>query len=272
MRKYADQVSLLNDIAEQWYESHRKKGRVNTNVMTAGIAVAELLKRNYPLTTENVSTKNGSQVRGLSGSFVRKVLIDNGENRPFTSEGGRTSRGTLKQAIEHAALINDALGDAGNNPECREAAATSLQRYFVKCIRKDFFDKKCLQVPIDPSKPVSKIVDDIFEVAKSRNDKPTGAVAQHLVGAKLTLRFPDAFVGMDNANAADVQTGRQGDFQLGNTAFHVTVSPSAKLINRVIENDRNGYRSVVLVPASEVSFASGLFKSRGWMAKLEFRA
>lgn len=26
MRKYADQVSLLNDIAEQWYESHRKKG------------------------------------------------------------------------------------------------------------------------------------------------------------------------------------------------------------------------------------------------------
>lgn len=40
MRKYADQVSLLNDIAEQWYESHRKKGRVNTNVMTAGIAVA----------------------------------------------------------------------------------------------------------------------------------------------------------------------------------------------------------------------------------------
>ena len=48
MRKYADQVSLLNDIAEQWYESHRKKGRVNTNVMTAGIAVAELLKRNYP--------------------------------------------------------------------------------------------------------------------------------------------------------------------------------------------------------------------------------
>lgn len=117
MRKYADQVSLLNDIAEQWYESHRKKGRVNTNVMTAGIAVAELLKRNYPLTTENVSTKNGSQVRGLSGSFVRKVLIDNGENRPFTSEGGRTSRGTLKQAIELAALINDALGDAGNNPE-----------------------------------------------------------------------------------------------------------------------------------------------------------
>lgn len=81
-----------------------------------------------------------------------------------------------------AALINDALGDAGNNPECREAAATSLQRYFVKCIGKDFFDKKCLQVPIDPSKPVSKIVDDIFEVAKSRNDKPTGAVASILLG------------------------------------------------------------------------------------------
>ena len=26
MRKYADQVSLLNDIAEQWYELTVKKG------------------------------------------------------------------------------------------------------------------------------------------------------------------------------------------------------------------------------------------------------
>ena len=139
MRKYADQVSLLNDIAEQWYESHRKKGRVNTNVMTAGIAVAELLKRNYPLTTENVSTKNGSQVRGLSGSFVRKVLIDNGENRPFTSEGGRTSRGTLKQAIELAALINDALGGCWKQSRMQGNSGDLFAEVFCKVHRKRFF-------------------------------------------------------------------------------------------------------------------------------------
>ncbi len=88
-------------------------------------------------------------------------------------------------------------------------------------------------------------------------------MAQHLVGAKLELRFPNLDIGRDKANAADQQTNRQGDFQLGSTAFHVTVSPMQKLVARAQENIREGYRPVMLVPYEKVQFATGLFESEG---------
>ncbi|WP_371317518.1 DUF4928 family protein [Adlercreutzia rubneri] len=89
-----------------------------------------------------------------------------------------------------------------------------------------------MKVDIDPNKPVSGIVADIRRTARSRSDKPAGIVAQHLVGAKLELRFPGLDIGRDKVNAAHQQTNRQGDFQLGNTAFHVKMSPMQKLIAR----------------------------------------
>lgn len=120
-----------------------------------------------------------------------------------------------------------------------------------------------MKVEIDPNKPVSGIVADILQAARNRADQPTGTVAQHLVGAKLELRFPDLDVGRDKANSADQQTNRQGDFQLGSTAFHVTMSPMPKLVARAQENIREGYRPVMLVPFDKVQFATGLFESEG---------
>lgn len=133
----------------------------------------------------------------------------------------------------------------------------------MRCIRDDYFAKQHMKVDVNVAKPVSAIVSDVLNAARLRADQPTGIVAQHLVGAKLELRFPDVHVGRDKANAADLQTSRQGDFQLGNTAFHVTVSPMQKLVSRVRENMREGYRSVVLVPFDKVVFAVGLFESEG---------
>ncbi|OCK13735.1 DUF4928 family protein [Cutibacterium avidum] len=78
------------------------------------------------------------------------------------------------------------------------------------------------------------------------------------VGAKLQLRFPDLEVGMDRANAADQQTDRQGDFQIGTTAFHVTVSPMQKLIDRCRENIRDGYRPVIVTSSDRVAAARQL--------------
>jgi hypothetical protein len=43
------------ETAEAWYESHRNsKGNVNTNVMTSGIAVAELIREQFPFTAEPI--------------------------------------------------------------------------------------------------------------------------------------------------------------------------------------------------------------------------
>ena len=262
MQLYDEASAAALEAASTWYEAQRnEKGGVNTNVMTSGIAVAELLRTTFPLTAESVKSKKEGQVKGLSGKFIKQVLEKHGETRKFTVEGGRTSRGTLGLATNFALLVSAALEPFALDNECRKAVADVLETHFVHCIQQDYFNKRRLDVAIDFRKPVSGVVADILNAAKSRPDQATGAVAQHLVGAKLELRFPDKEIGRDRANAADQQTDRQGDFQLGTTAFHVTMAPSVKLADRARQNLSHGFRPVVLVPEEKVSFARGLFES-----------
>lgn len=270
MEQLDKQIEVALATAEFWYESHRNgKGGVNTNVMTSGMAIAELLRNQFPLTAESIKSEKNSQVKGLSGSLAKRVLSNFGETRKFTSEGGRTSRGTLVIATQLAKMLSENLGGHDLDHNTLNAIADKLQGFFVLKVQEDYFNKKRLEVAFDTEKPVSGIVNDIFDVARERSDQPTGVVAQHLVGAKLELRFPDLEVGRDKANAADQQTDRQGDFQLGNTAFHVTVAPAAKLADRARDNILQGYRPIMLVPSSEVSFTTGLFKSEGLSHRVE---
>lgn len=264
MTELENQRRIALEVADQWYESHRtKKGSVNTNVMTSGMAVAELLRDHFPLTPESIKSEKNSQVKGLSGKLVKDILARFDETRKFTSEGGRTSRGTLVMATDLATMLTNALAPLNPTENDRCAIADSLQGYFVSKVRLDYFDKKRIEVTIDVEKPVSAIVADVIEAARSRADNPAGIVAQHIVGAKLELRFPSLEIGKDKANAADLQTNRQGDYQLGTTAFHVTVAPSAKLVDRARSNLAHGYRPVILVPQPSIQFAIGLFESEG---------
>ena len=75
-----------------------------------------------------------------------------------------------------------------------------------------------------------------------------GQVAQYLVGAKLALRFPDAQVRNDSYSTSDAQSGLPGDFVLGSTVFHVTVSPMPAHYDKCRANVQAGYDVYLLVP------------------------
>ena len=142
--------------AAEWYELQRsKKGSVNTNVMTSGIAVSGLLRETFPLTAGAVKSDKGSQVKGLSGASIKKVLEKHGETRRFTAEGGRTSRRTLVLATDLAERVSKALLPFEPDAQCREAAAEALETYFVNCVVRDYFNKTRLEVLIDLRKPVA---------------------------------------------------------------------------------------------------------------------
>jgi hypothetical protein len=73
-------------------------------------------------------------------------------------------------------------------------------------------------------------------------------VAQHLVGAKLQLRFPELEVPNFSVFANDVGLRRSADFQIGDEAFHVTVAPKVdELRRRVAENSDRRLQSTILV-------------------------
>jgi hypothetical protein len=257
-------VQIALDAATSWYESKRarKTGNVNFNVMATGLAISVFLRTtDFPLKDKNITATNGAQVKGLNAAFVQRILDAHGVRGRIPVEGGRTSRGTITHALEFAHAVNRTLEPYNPSAIALAFASDALEDYFVDRIVVDYLNKQKLSVSIDATRPVSSIVADIISAARDRGDKPTGTVVQHLVGAKLELRFPELQIGRDRANAADQQTNRPGDFLVGTTAFHVTMNPATKLLDRVRENIRDGYRPMVLVPEDEVDFARGLFRS-----------
>ncbi|MCR1567018.1 DUF4928 family protein [Mixta sp.] len=260
------------DAAKKWYENQRaKSGSINTNVMNVGLIVSHMVAEGIPIDDARLFSDGKSQVRGLSGSTISKILKQHGETRIFTREGGRTSRGTLLLAAAFRDVLNS-VQVQNDNPVDTVLISHQLEEFFTECVRLDYFDKQRITVDIDYNKPVSSVIGDILKAAAERSDKPTGEVLQHLIGAKLQLRFPEIKIGCDRANAADMHTDREGDFQVGTTAFHVTTAPMEKLISRCIENKRSGYRPVILTLESKVLAARQMADNVGMSEQISVQA
>lgn len=260
------------EAAKTWYENQRaQNGSMNTNVMNAGLIVSRMMADGMPITDERLYSDRKSQVRGLSGQAIAKILEQHGETRIFTREGGRTSRGTVFLAASIRNVLNNTEISV-RAPVDTVFVSYQLEAFFTKCVRLDYFDKQRITVDIDYTKPISSVVSDILRAAAERSDKPTGAVLQHLVGAKLQLRFPEEKIGSDRANAADMHTNREGDFQVGTTAFHVTTAPMEKLISRCVENKRAGYRPVILTLESKVQAARQMADNVGMSEQISVQS
>ena len=234
----------------QWFDSHRPfpDEEPNTYVMCAGLAVLERMRRAYPLHRADYVTP-GNQVR-TSGSLIQSILERNGEERRFTREGGRTTRATVPAAEGLAAGLNETAALASLSDEDRGQVIDELQVWLVERVR-GYLDQQAIEVEVNLGKPAPQIVSDILEAARAKS----GAVAQHLVGAKLALRYPDLDIENFSYTTADQQLGRPGDFVVGDTAFHVTVSPMPPVLDKCEANLRNGYRSMLLVLDSRLQAA-----------------
>jgi hypothetical protein len=260
-------ASMLPAV-ETWYEGQRKpSGEVKTNVMCAGIYLCEFMVAALPITADMYRSDKESQVKGAGGRAMKNILASHGETRVFLAEGGRTSRGTLPLVDSLASVINSVVEShhaEALTPLDRVDLAWMLQAWFVSKIRQDFFDKEQLEVELDHRLPVAIAVVQILRAGIRRGGNTAGAVAEHLVGAKLQLRFPKAAIRSKSYTTADKQADEAGDFQVGDTAIHVTMSPSPALFDaRCRKNLKDGYRPRVLVPADSVAAAVQLGKLAG---------
>ncbi|KWW98759.1 hypothetical protein LI90_388 [Carbonactinospora thermoautotrophica] len=256
---------LLPAVAD-WYESQRsRRGAMNTNVIFAGLYVTEHMRRVFPLAESDYLTD--TQVRGAGLPLAKAILKRHGEERPIPKEAGRTSRKTAYFAKQLATVLNEheraeeltALDDVQ-----RDAVARRLQAWFVEKMRLDYFDKQRISAEINPNKPVRLAVRALIEAASRRGGNAAGAVAQHLVGAKLSLRFPEVEISNESYTTADHQTDRPGDFHVGDTAFHVTMNPNEALFTERCQSNLNhNYRPQVLVPEHKVLTAREMASNAG---------
>ena len=233
-------------VLSAWYRDAVPSGDMsNPSVPCVGLAVCEHMRDSFPLERRDYVTR-GNQLR-TSGSLIHAILQRHGETRRFLAEGGRTTRGNVPLAERLANALNEIQAIAELSPGGRELLTHSLQEWLVSKVR-EYMNQQRIQVEVNVQKPASRIVADLIAAA----DQKRGAVAQHLVGAKLALRYPDVHIDNYNYTAADHQLQRPGDFVVGDTVFHVTVAPMPTVFeDRCKQNLMNDYRVYVLVPDAQ---------------------
>ena len=242
----------------EWFDSYRPASGEdpNTYVICAGLAVLERMRSSFPLRQEDYLTP-GNQVR-TGGPFIQSILNRHGVDRRFTREGGRTTRATVPAARSLVSILTGMKSIAASTQGARLQIIDHLQSWLVDRVR-DFFARQKIAIEVNLRKPSAQIVADIVEAAEDRG----GAVAQHLVGAKLAIRFPNLEVENFSYTTADQQLGRQGDFIVGDTAFHVTVSPVPAVLEKCKDNLRSGFRTLLLVPENRLQAAQQMAESSG---------
>jgi hypothetical protein len=239
---------------KEWFDSLKvvkaNKGPAN-GTLAASLVVLDRLKAAYSLDLSEHVAPRGTQIRGASGGKVTEILKSFGELRPFSKEGGRTNRGGLSEVKS----LLDALGkmelDRISIDE-RNETLHAFQSFIVDRI-KDYHNRQKIKFSFDPKLTTWQMIAQLLETAKEEGK--AGPVAQHLVGAKLQLRFPDVSIQNESAFTADQQTRRQGDFFLGNTVFHVTVAPMQGVFQKCQENLADGLKVYLLVPDSKLAGA-----------------
>lgn len=237
--KYVDAFSVWYGSLKLYAGKFPAKGTIS-----GALVVLERLKTDWNLSIEAHTASGGSQIAGASGSAVRKILADNGELRPFVSEGGRTNRG-LRGDISRLLKTLDSICLAELPSEERTNVLGGMQRFLVDQVG-HWHNQQRIELVYDDSKTTRDLVHQIL--VKAREKGQFGPVAQYLVGAKLQLRYPTIRVDNDSFSTADTQLGRSGDYVLGDTAFHVTVSPMDKVYERCERNLLDGMHAYLLVP------------------------
>ena len=235
----------------EWYKSLKfvkaNNGPANGSIATALVVLTRLLN-DYNLDFNAHVAEGGMQIRGASGVAVAAILKSFGEERPFAKEGGRTNRGgpaevrTLLEMLKNLHLEKISLDE-------RNIILNSMQLFLVERVS-DFHNRQKIKLTFNPEISTWHIVHNLLLEATAEGK--AGYVAQHLVGAKLQLRFPNIEVSNESGSTADMQTQRPGDFLIGHTAFHVTVAPMQPVFDKCRHNIRNGYKPFLLVPDNKL--------------------
>ena len=262
-RKIAETAYKL--LAEWFSHEHEcQEGDSDRYIVCAGLAVLQVLKKHFPIGEDHYVTPR-NQVR-TSGSLIQKILSERGEERTYSREGGRTTRST-RPAAERLVKRLNGFKQFGTLPEEERAGlAGKLQDWLIERGVLPYFNQQRIEVEISLDKPGSHLIADILAVAAKRN--LAGCVAQHLVGAKLALRYPELNIENHSCTTADLQLGRSGDFLVGDTVFHVTVAPMPAVIEKCEANIRNGFRAILLVSESKLQAARQLAEIRNPQSRI----
>lgn len=243
-----DLVTALRD-----FNKDRKFNRKGP--LCVALVVTQHARKGLPLNPDELLTEAGGQVLGLGKGAVQTVLNRHGITRVLAAEGGRTSRGSISNMREYVALLNNLAASGGVDLD-------AVEEFWIARVH-EFFSAKPFKIRLDSSRSLRTLVRDMLVQAEERQRNTpgmqyAGAVLQHLVGAKLDCALGIGSFEHNSFSTSDAQSGRNGDFFIGDVAIHVTTAPSEALIGRCRDNINDGYRPIIVTTTRGMRVAEGL--------------
>lgn len=217
-------------------------------------------KMGLPLDPDRLLTDGGGQVLGLGKGAVQAVLNRHDITRVLAAEGGRTSRGSIGNMREYVAFLNSLAADGSVDLDAVEA-------FWIARVH-EFFSAKPFKIRLDASRSLRTLMRDVIAQAEERQlNTPgmqyAGAVLQHFVGAKLDCALGAGNFEHNSFSTSDAQSGRAGDFFIGDVAVHVTTSPGEAVIERCRDNINDGHRPIIVTTARGLAAAEVLAENAG---------
>jgi hypothetical protein len=237
-----------------------RKFSLKGSLCVALVITQHASKMGLPLDANCLLTDAGGQVLGLGRASVQAILKRHGITRVLAAEGGRTSRGSIGNMREYVAFLND-LAKAGS------VDLKAVELFWIERVH-EFFAGKPFKIRLDSSRSLRTLVRDVIVQAEERQrNSPgmqyAGAILQHLVGAKLDCALGRDVFNHNSFSTADAQSGRAGDFLIGDVALHVTTSPGEAIIERCRDNINDGYRPIIVTTQRGLSAAEVLSENAG---------
>ena len=222
--------------------------------------VDQASKEELPLDPARFRSPKAGQVKGAGGAATAKILRRNGIDRVLASEGGRTSRGSIERMEALVAMMNGwhAAGSLD---------IAAIEEYWIERVRA-FFAATPISFKMDPALGLRSILRNLIAKAEERQSETkgtqvVGTVMQHLVGAKLEAAFSLRSIEIPHHGSNQNDTGRGGDFDLGDVSIHVTTSPSGPLLQKCRKNIEAGAKPIIVTNSSGVIAAEVLSKAEG---------
>lgn len=222
--------------------------------------------KRFPLAVNDFLTAGKGQVAQLSGTFLKNILKDYGITQRLTSEGGRTSRGSIALTTSYINYLN-ALYEEGTKDFAQ------AERYWVEQVL-EYFHNLPFHLAVSPTKSFSSCINDLFTEVKVRQSEHPGThfmgiMLQHLVAAKLKIILPNDHIPVHGASVADAPTSRVGDFEIGDTVIHCTTSPGAPLMEKCERNLQEGKQPIIITTYTRVAAAISHIDDAGLAGRVE---
>ena len=216
--------------------------------------------KGLPLDPDQLLTEGGGQVLGLGKGAVQAILQRYGIERVLAAEGGRTSRGSIGNMREYVALLNRLHADGSADLDAVEA-------FWIARVQ-DYFAAKPFRIRLDASRSLRLVVRDVLDQAEERQKtspaSTTPAPSCSTWSARSSIaRSAQGNLEHNSFSTSDQQSGRKGDFFVGDVAIHVTTSPGEAVIQRCRENLDDGHRAVLVTRQRGLTVAEALADNVG---------